>query len=149
MRSIIAGLAVAAVAAGIHFAHAAAPDPTAPTASQFLRVSTMEGLRVRNEAGENLGKIKDVVVDLKTGTIRYLALDFGGFLGIGDKYFAVPWSMFKYQREGVDEQLILNVSRERLRDAPGFDKNHWPNMADPTWSTDIDAFFGSYRASTK
>jgi sporulation protein YlmC with PRC-barrel domain len=114
-------------------------DATNPM--HHFRVSTLESLPIRNAAGENVGKVKDIVVDLKTGSIRYVALDFGGFLGVGDKLFAVPWNAFQYQDKPKDEHLVLNVSKERLKSAPGFDKNHWPDMADPHWNSDVDRYY--------
>ena len=131
-------LAMAMLVAAVVTGRSYAADPT-PV--QHFRVSALEGLPVRNAAGENLGKIKDMVIDLKSGTIRYVALDFGGFLGLGDKLFAVPWSALQYQDKPNDEHLVLNVSKERLKNAPGFDKSHWPDMADPHWNSDVDRYY--------
>jgi sporulation protein YlmC with PRC-barrel domain len=111
--------------------------------TSLYRVSTLESLKVHNRSGENLGKIKDLVVDARTGKISYAVLDFGGFLGIGAKWFAVPWHAFKYETINNEDRLVLDVSKERLKNAPGFDSSHWPNMADPAFSRDIDAFYGS------
>ena len=79
----------------------------------LFRASTIESLTVRNAEGENLGKIKDLVIDAHTGNVTYAVLDFGGFLGIGDKLFAVPWHALKCQSSGKEEHLVLDVSKER------------------------------------
>ena len=107
---------------------------SAKAMTSLYRVSTLESLKVYNRNGENLGKIKDLVVDARTGKISYAVLDFGGFLGIGDKWFAVPWHAFKYETSNNEEQLVLDVSKDRLKNAPGFNSSRWPNMADPTFS---------------
>ncbi|MBI4471185.1 MAG: BON domain-containing protein [Acidobacteria bacterium] len=97
--------------------------------------------RVRNAAGEDLGKIEDIVINPSTGNILYAVLSFGGILGVGDKLFAIPWSSLNLSTSG--DFLILNVPRERLEHAPGFDRQHWPNFADPGWRWDIDAYYGA------
>ncbi len=125
--------------------HASAVDNVGPDKAKAMtslyRVSTLESLKVHNRSGENLGKIKDLVVDARTGKISYAVLDFGGFLGIGDKWFAVPWHAFKYEASNNEEHLVLDVSKDRLKNAPGFDSSHWPNMADPSFSRNIDTFY--------
>ncbi|HTU25082.1 MAG TPA: PRC-barrel domain-containing protein [Pirellulales bacterium] len=106
------------------------------------RVSTVEDMHVRNAAGEDIGKIKDLVIDVNTGKVLYAALDFGGFLGVGDKLFAVPWHSLAVRGHDKDQYLMLNVTKERLKEAPGFDKNHWPDMANANWAGEVDHFYG-------
>ena len=142
MRIAILGIGAAAIVAGLLASRAVSEEPANGAEHQHLRVSTLEGINVRNQAGDDLGKIKDVVVDLNSGTIRYLALDFGGLFGFGDKLFAVPWNAFKYHHVGNDRHMMLNIAKESFRNAPGFDKNHWPDMADPQWSSDVDTYYG-------
>jgi sporulation protein YlmC with PRC-barrel domain len=120
----------------------AAADNASTASTSLYRVSTIESLKVYNRSNENLGKIKDLVIDARTGKISYAVLDFGGFLGVGDKWFAVPWHAFKCETKDNQDYLVLDVSKDRLKNAPGFDSNHWPNMADPTFSRDIDTFYG-------
>jgi sporulation protein YlmC with PRC-barrel domain len=125
---------------------AAAPANAVPAA---FRASTIEHLTVRNAAGDDLGKVKDLVIDAATGKVSYAALDFGGFLGVGDKLFAVPWHAFQYVGTSNDEHLVLDVAKEKLKNAPGFDKGHWPNMADPQWSREVDKFYGPPRTASR
>jgi sporulation protein YlmC with PRC-barrel domain len=104
-----------------------------------LSASTLTGDSVRNAAGEDLGKIDEIMIDIPTGRVAYAVLSFGGFLGMGDKLFAVPWSALK-----VDEDkkcFILAVDRGTIEAAPGFDKNHWPDMSDITWGTEISSYY--------
>jgi hypothetical protein len=99
------------------------------------------GDRVRNSKGEDLGKIEEIMIDLPTGRVAYAVLSFGGFIGIGDKLFAVPWSALQVD-EGKQE-LVLDIDRKVLESAPGFDKNDWPDMADPSFEASIHAHYGS------
>ena len=71
-------------------------------------------------------------------------LSFGGFLGMGDRLFAVPWQALKL--DPVNKRFTLNVSKEQLKNAPGFDKDHWPTMADTAWAAEVHAFYGIPRA---
>ena len=80
------------------------------------------------------------MLDVRNGQIAYAVLSFGGFLGIGDKLFAVPWSALTLDTD--NECFVLDVSKDRLKDAPGFDKDHWPSMADPTWQDEINTYYG-------
>ena len=65
----------------------------------------------------------------------------GGFLGIGEKYFAVPWHAFTMDTD--NQRFILDVDKERLKDAPGFDKDHWPSMADQTWAVTVHDYYST------
>ncbi len=108
---------------------------------RVLAASTITGDRVRNTDGEDLGKIESIMLDLQSGKVAYAVLSFGGFLGIGNKLFAVPWSALKVD-EG-EHEFILNVSREKLDKAPGFDKDNWPDMAAPDFGDSIHQHYGS------
>lgn len=107
---------------------------------QVLAASTLTGEVVKNRKGEKLGHIKDFMIDLRTGRIAYCVLSFGGFLGLGDKLFAVPWNAMVLDTE--DHAFFLDVDKERLKKAPGFDKNDWPDMTDRVWGQTIYAFYG-------
>lgn len=96
------------------------------------RASKVIGTNVEDESGTKIGDIKDVVLDRKTGQVAYAVVDFGGWLGMGDKYFAVPWKSLK---TGSNDRYVLNnVSKDTLKKAPGFDKDHWPDMASESWN---------------
>jgi sporulation protein YlmC with PRC-barrel domain len=96
---------------------------------------------VRNSAGENLGKIEDVVIDPATGNIQYAILSFGGVLGMGNKLFPIPWSSLDISPSR--DYVLLNIDKDVLERAPGFDSNNWPNMADPAWRRSIHDYYGS------
>lgn len=107
---------------------------------RVLSASTLVGDQVRNNDGEDLGTIDEIMIDTVSGRIAYAVLSYGGFLGMGDKLFAIPWKAFSIDPE--NEEFILNVSKERLEKAPGFDKNNWPDMANTEWETNINNFYG-------
>ena len=112
-----------------------------PQAPIVLSASTLSGDRVVNLQNEDLGKIEELMIDLETGRIAYVVLSFGGFLGMGDKLFALPWSAFSV--DTTEKRFILNVDKELLKQAPGFDKAHWPNMTDREWGAGIYKYYGS------
>ena len=106
-----------------------------------MSASTLNGDKVVNQAGEDLGKIDDIMIDTPTGRVVYAVLSFGGFLGLGDKLFAIPWS-----RLSLDEDrkvFILNIDRATLEKAPGFDKDNWPDMADRAWGSQVHTYYNS------
>ena len=107
---------------------------------QVLSSSSIVGTTVQNMGREDLGEIKDLMIDLSGGRIAYAVLSFGGFLGMGDKLFAIPWEAFQVVQE--EEVLLLNVAKEKLEQAPGFEKDNWPDMADVTWGQSIHAYYG-------
>ena len=103
-----------------------------------FKMSDLEGSNVRNLQGEELGEIEDIVVDVESGRILYAIMDFGGFLGIGEKSFPVPWdSLAPLPSEGV---FYLNITKDRLKDAPSYDKDKMPDMAAAEWG-DVGEFY--------
>ncbi len=113
---------------------------------QLMGADTLNGNDVYNSDGEDLGDIKEFMIEMSSGRVAYAVLSFGGLLGMGDKLFAVPWSALKL--DTVNKRFTLNVPKSRLVDAPGFDKDHWPAMADAAWATGVHKFYGTeYRVS--
>ena len=104
-----------------------------------LSASTLAGDSVRNAAGENLGKIDEIMIDIPSGRVAYAVLSFGGFLGMGDKLFAVPWSALKVDED--EKCFILNVDKRTIEQAPGFDKDNWPDMSDTSWGNQISSYY--------
>ena len=107
------------------------------------RVGDITKMKIMNASGEDLGKIEDLVIDMSTGKIRYAAISFGGFLGVGDKMFAVPFESMALRQNAKDNSrhFELNVTKEQLQNAPGFDKNNWPDFANPTWGATNDKHY--------
>jgi hypothetical protein len=104
-----------------------------------LGASTLIGDKVRNSAREDLGKIEELMIDLSSGRVAYAVLSFGGFLGMGNKLFAVPFRAMTI--DGADHAFILDVPKDRLKQAPGFDKDHWPDASDLGYRNQIYTFY--------
>jgi sporulation protein YlmC with PRC-barrel domain len=107
----------------------------------MMSVDSLMGNDVYNHEEEDLGKVKNMMIDMASGRIVYAVVSFGGFLGMGDKLFAVPWSALKL--DTVNKRFRLAVSKDVLKDAPGFDKDHWPTMTDKTWAGGVHKFYGT------
>jgi sporulation protein YlmC with PRC-barrel domain len=107
----------------------------------LMGADTLMGNDVYNKAGEDLGDIKEFMIDMPSGRVVYAVLSFGGLLGLGDKLFAVPWNALSL--DTVNKRFTLDLSIESLKDAPGFDKSHWPSMQDRTWAGGVHKFFGT------
>jgi sporulation protein YlmC with PRC-barrel domain len=107
---------------------------------RVLSASTLAGDQVQNSAGEDLGKVDEIMIDIPSGKVAYAVLSFGGFLGMGNKLFAVPWSALRVDED--KKHFVLDVDKKKLENAPGFDKDNWPDMADLTWGTGIFSYYG-------
>lgn len=113
---------------------------TTKTRTSVLSATTMIGDHVMNRAGEDLGKIEELMIDLDRGSVAYAVLSFGGFLGMGDKLFAIPFQALKLDADR--DSFLLDVDKEKLKKAPGFDKDKWPSTADRTWGSQIHSYYG-------
>jgi sporulation protein YlmC with PRC-barrel domain len=140
--SVAVLMGLCAVAAAEEVNQAAAADTAKNGTAKTFRASKLIGLTVKNSEGDKLGSVNDIVVEVDSGRIAYVALSFGGVLGIGDKLFAVPYRQIRLVREQEEMYLVLNVPKDRLKTAPGFDKNQWPDFADPYWIEKIDKYYG-------
>lgn len=108
-------------------------------ANSPVKASSIIGTDVVNTKGDNLGDIKEVVIDPRTGRVAYGVVSFGGFLSMGEKLFAIPFSAFAY--DVAKDEYVLDVSKERLKAAPGFDADHWPSMSDEKWNRDVYKYY--------
>ncbi len=106
---------------------------------RVMSAGSLAGDPVRNHAGEDLGTIEATMVDLTDGRVVYAVLEFGGTLGFGTRLFAVPWRALRLNEN--EKRFVLDADRERLEDLPGFDKDNWPDMADPAWSSRVEMQF--------
>jgi sporulation protein YlmC with PRC-barrel domain len=91
---------------------------------EVSRASKIIGTDVKNSQGEDLGDIKDLVLDPMSGRLSYVVVSYGGLLGMGDKLFAIPWSAVRWSTD--KDYFVLNMDKEALKNAPGFDEDHWP-----------------------
>jgi sporulation protein YlmC with PRC-barrel domain len=109
---------------------------------RVLSATTMIGDKVVSPNGEELGTLKELMIDLDEGRVNYAVLSFGGFMGMGDKLFAIPWEALTLNAE--EHNFILNVDKEQLENAPGFDKDNWPDEAqyEAGWLLDLYNYYG-------
>lgn len=108
--------------------------------TNLLSATTLKGTNVTNPAGENLGDIKDIMIDYNSGNVAYVVISFGGFLGIGNKLFAVPMEALRVDK--ASEDIIMDVNKEKLENAPGFDSDNWPTTADREFLTEVHSHYG-------
>lgn len=117
------------------------PDARHGPGPEVMGADTLVGNDVYNLKNEDLGNIKEIMLDMRSGQVGYAVLSCGGFLGMGEKLFAVPWNALTLDTK--NKRFVLNVEKDRLKDAPGFDKDKWPNMADQAWVKTIHAYYGT------
>lgn len=116
-----------------------APSQEAQAAGRNVRASKLIGMDVRNVQGERLGEIKDLIVDVSNDRVHYAILSFGGFLGVGDKLFAYPVRSFTQTGDG--DKLVLNVDKSRLKGAPGFEKDRYPDWT--RYGEEVERYHGA------
>lgn len=114
---------------------------------RLMGADTLLGNDVYNSKGEDLGDIKEIMLDMASGRVAYAVLSFGGILTLGEKLFAVPWDALKLDKK--NKRFTLDVDKKRLETAPGFDPDRWPDMADETWSQEIHSFYGTKPYTTE
>ena len=107
-----------------------------------LHARSIIGYEIRNPEGEDLGKVDNLMVNLNTGEIEYVVVEFGAFLGLGGKLFAIPFKELKL--DGENKRFILNRDKEHLKKSPGFDKDHWPATNDHSYFDNVSMYYGSY-----
>jgi sporulation protein YlmC with PRC-barrel domain len=110
-------------------------QPMPEGSAHLLKASKLVGYSVKNRQGEELGEIEELVINPQDGRIAYAVLSFGGFLGIGDKHFMIPWESLTPMPE--QQSFQLEASKEQLAKAPGFDDTNWPNMATREQGTNV------------
>src|SRR3954470_23279581 len=103
------------------------------------RATEIIGKKVVNLEGENVGDIKDIMVNYSDGQVTYAIMSFGGVLGLGDKLFAVPWVSLR--RDRSNDRFVMKANKDLLKNAPGFDKTNWPDMSDPTRQAEIYRYY--------
>lgn len=105
-----------------------------------MAAGTLEDDHVLTIDGDDIGKVTHIMLDVRAGRIAYAVVSSGGFLGIGDKLLAIPWNALTLDTDSKCFQLAMPA--ERVKNAPGFDKDHWPSMADRSWASSVHQFYG-------
>lgn len=106
----------------------------------ILSSDSLAGDPIKNRDGEKIADVKDMMIDLRTGRVAYIVVAYGGIMGLGDKFFAVPWSAVNVDQQ--DHSLIIDLDEEVLKKAPGFDKDVWPDFSSADWNRQIHEHYG-------
>ena len=114
---------------------------TVKTYRRTLSASSLEGDKVVDRTGRDAGRIEELMIDVASGRVAYVVLSFGGLLGLGDKLFALPWSALTIDE--ANRRFVCDVTREQLEAAPGFDKDHWPDLGDLDYATGVYRHYGA------
>jgi sporulation protein YlmC with PRC-barrel domain len=133
------GLTGSARSQGARITGASHHDDDSGPGPEIMAASSFEDEKVVNAQGEDLGEIEEIMLDVRSGRIAYAVLASGGFLGIGEKYFAIPWNALTLDTD--HKCFILDISKDQLKNAPGFDKDNWPAMADLRWASSIHGYY--------
>jgi sporulation protein YlmC with PRC-barrel domain len=107
---------------------------------QLMGAKTLIGEEIINNQSEDLGAIKEIMLDMRTGKVAYAVMSFGGFMGVGDKLFAVPWAALTL--DTVNKRFVLDAEIPDLVNAPGFQKDAWPDMNDAAWVNELHSYYG-------
>lgn len=105
-----------------------------------LTATSIIGDKVKNPQGDELGTIDNLMINIHTGQVEYAVIEYGSFLGIGGKLFAIPFSELRVRPES--KEFVVARDKDYLRMSPGFDKNHWPDTNDHTYYGDVDSYWG-------
>lgn len=116
---------------------------------EVMAAATLDGTAVISSDGEDVGKISDIMLDVRSGRIAYAVLSEGGFLGMGTNLHAIPWNALTLDTDA--KCFRVSIGAQRIKDDPGFDKDHWPSMADATWGTTVHRYYNRdpYWSSTR
>jgi sporulation protein YlmC with PRC-barrel domain len=104
-------------------------------AVRSMSAGTLMGDTVKNRTEENIGSLEEIMIDLESGQVSYVVLSAGGFLGLGEKFFAIPWEMVSVDTD--DKKVVIDLDKETLENAPGFDKDNWPDASDLNWLNEV------------
>ena len=108
--------------------------------ADVIEASRVNGTRVYNTDGDNLGHIYDIVIGKRDGRVKYAIMSFGGFLGIGEDYHPLPWEVLKYdERQGG---YVVGITIDQLKEAPRYGANASPNWVDPDYGRRINDYYG-------
>jgi sporulation protein YlmC with PRC-barrel domain len=109
------------------------PGPRLSAATSFYARTVVDG------DGEVLGSISDLMLDIERGRVAYAVVATGGFMGVGERLFAVPWNALR----AVGQQFVLECKRAALDSAPAFDRDHWPHAPAYGWHELVHAHYHS------
>jgi sporulation protein YlmC with PRC-barrel domain len=104
-----------------------------------MAASTLKGTTVVSSDGGEVGTISDIMLDVRAGRVAYAVLSEGGFLGMGTNLHAIPWNALTLDIDA--ECFHVSIAAQQIKDDPGFDKDHWPSMADASWGDTVHQYY--------
>jgi sporulation protein YlmC with PRC-barrel domain len=108
---------------------------------ELMGADTLIGDHVHNLKNEHLGEIKEFMLDMRSGKVAYVVMSSGGVLGSGEKLFAVPFQALTL--DTANHRMTMNMDKDKIESAPGFDTDNWPDMADQSWASQIHGYYGT------
>jgi sporulation protein YlmC with PRC-barrel domain len=116
-------------------------EDTNNPSGHLIGANQVQGTTVYNTAGDKLGSIEDVMIDKLSGRIAYAVLSFGGFLGIGDSYYPLPWEKLSYDPRAGG--YVVDLDRDTLEGAPSYADEAAAEWHDPAWSRRVSDYYGT------
>ena len=110
--------------------------------NNIVRTADVIGKKIIGVHQESLGKVEELVLDKQSGMVRYAVLARGGFMGIGSEFYAIPWEALDYCTE--NSAFRVNISKDDIEKAPGFNKDDWPDFADQSWDKSNSEFYNHF-----
>jgi len=108
--------------------------------SALIAAHKVQGTEVFNRSGDNIGSIYDLMIDKRSGNVAYAIMSFGGFLGLGNNYHPLPWSMLKYDVNVGG--YVIDMEKTELAKAPSYTGDENPAWGDEAYETGIHRFYG-------
>lgn len=124
---------------GMQYEHKSMED-----ARLTLSAGSLVGDKIVSPDGEKIGKLEEIMIDINDGSVAYAVLSFGGFLGIGDKLFALPWGMLRVDE--ANKRIVCDISKDALELAPGFDKDNWPDFSSVNYQRQLNDYYAPHTA---
>ena len=109
-------------------------------AQRLIPADKVEGTSVYNPQGDKLGSIEDIMIDKISGKVVYADMSFGGFLGMGDKHFPLPWSVLNYDPD--KGAYIVDIDKEKLENAPSFARDEDVDWGNEAWDRRVYDYYG-------
>ena len=107
--------------------------------NNIVRAADVIGKRIIGINQDVLGKVEELVLDKQDSMVRYVVLARGGFMGVGSEFYAIPWAVLEYCTD--NNGFKVNISKDDIEKAPGFNKENWPDFADESWDKSNNDFY--------
>jgi PRC-barrel domain protein len=115
-------------------------DPAVRETARLISSDKVEGTAVRNASGDKVGTIERIMIDKRAGRVAYAVMSFGGFLGMGQDYVALPWHMLRYN-EDLDA-YEMNITENQLRGAPAIAPGWDTGIVSRDWERKVHTYYG-------